>query len=132
MSEENGAAGAHEYAKQAGLKNEKHVAALESDEGGFAPKGFSGMFGGMRSQIDQWSPHFNSVGPMHFLNGGGGTDVDPLASLGAICLGLNPDSTHYFDYHHAANDRFEAVDKTDLHRGAAAMAIMTYLFANEY
>lgn len=132
MSEENGASGAREYAKQASLKNEKHVAALESDEGGFAPTGFSGAFGSMRSRIDLWQAYLNPVGPMIFQNGEAGTDVDPLASLGAICYGLNPDSTHYFDYHHAANDRFEAVDKTDLHRGAAAMAIMTYLFANEY
>ncbi len=132
MSEENGAAGAREYAKQAGLKNEKHVAALESDEGGFAPIGFSGMFGGMRSRLDLWKTYLEPVGPMTLRDGEGGTDVDPLASLGAICYGLNPDSTHYFDYHHAANDRFEAVNKTDLHRGAAAMAIMTYLFANEY
>jgi carboxypeptidase Q len=132
MSEENGASGANEYARQASLNHEKHIAALESDEGGFAPKGFSGMFDGMQDKLELWKTYLSVIGPMHLKSGEAGTDVNPLGSLGAICFGLNPDSTHYFDYHHSAMDRFEAVNKVDLNRSAAAMGIMIHLFANEY
>ena len=41
MNEENGTRGAKKYAAEAKLKNEIHVAALESDSGGFTPRGFS-------------------------------------------------------------------------------------------
>jgi hypothetical protein len=63
--------------------------------------------------------------------GGSGSDVGKLAEQGALCLGLVPDSTHYFDYHHSARDRFEAINRDDLHKGAAAMAIMVYLLAEK-
>ena len=44
-------------------------------------------------------------------------------------LGFVPDSTHYFDFHHSARDRLEAVDRKELHAGAAALATLTYLLA---
>ena len=42
-------------------------------------------------------------------------------------MGLIPDSQRYFDYHHAANDTFDAVNKRELELGAATMAAMIYL-----
>ena len=41
MNEENGLRGGIEYARHVELKKEKHVAAIESDRGGFTPRGFS-------------------------------------------------------------------------------------------
>ena len=41
MNEENGLRGGQEYAKVAKEKGEKHIAAIESDSGGFLPTGFS-------------------------------------------------------------------------------------------
>ena len=41
MNEENGLRGGMKYAEIAKQNNEMHIAALESDEGGFTPRGFS-------------------------------------------------------------------------------------------
>jgi carboxypeptidase Q len=41
MNEENGARGAKRYAAWADSLNEKHVFAIESDRGGFSPRGFA-------------------------------------------------------------------------------------------
>ena len=41
MNEENGLRGGRKYAEEAKRKREKHVFALESDAGGFTPRGFS-------------------------------------------------------------------------------------------
>jgi Zn-dependent M28 family amino/carboxypeptidase len=39
-NEENGLRGGTKYAEVAKQQNEKHIFALESDEGGFTPRGF--------------------------------------------------------------------------------------------
>jgi len=41
--------------------------------------------------------------------------------------GLKPDSQRYFDYHHAPNDTFDAVNKRELELGAATMTSLVYL-----
>jgi carboxypeptidase Q len=41
--------------------------------------------------------------------------------------GLRPDSQRYFDYHHAANDTFDAINKRELELGAATMTSLVYL-----
>lgn len=41
MNEENGLRGGLKYAEVAKEKKEKHLFALESDAGGFTPRGFS-------------------------------------------------------------------------------------------
>jgi len=40
---------------------------------------------------------------------------------------LHPDSQRYFDFHHAASDVIENVNKRELELGAAAMAALIYL-----
>jgi hypothetical protein len=34
-----------------------------------------------------------------------------------VKAGLKPDSQRYFDYHHAANDKFDAINKRELQLG---------------
>ncbi len=53
--EENGGRGAKAYSSEAKTKNEKHIFALESDGGGFTPRGFS--FKGTESQMASHSSH---------------------------------------------------------------------------
>src|SRR5215470_4488486 len=48
-NEENGLHGGTKYAEEAKAKNEKHIFALESDAGGFTPRGFS--FSGSGEQL---------------------------------------------------------------------------------
>ncbi len=129
MNEENGLRGGTKYAEIAKKKNENHVFALESDSGGFTPRGFN--FDASTANIEQaqsWAKLFEPYN-LHFLNKGyAGADIGPLKHDSMVLAGLRPDSQRYFDYHHAENDTFEHVNKRELELGAAAMTSLIYLF----
>ena len=128
MNEENGMRGGHKYAEVAREKNEKHVFALESDSGGFTPRGFS--IDASEENIEQiqgWKDLFEPYLIHVFQKGGSGADIGPLKDEGIVLAGLKPDSQRYFDYHHAENDTFEQVNKRELELGAATMASLIYL-----
>jgi carboxypeptidase Q len=132
MAEEFGAFGAKEYASQAKAKGEKHYAAIESDAGGFAPVGFAVESSDRAlAAIKRWAPYLAPLHADSIEKGQSGTDVQPLGAQGAVTLSYVPESTHYFDFHHSARDRIEAVDIGELHAGAAAMATLTYLLAEK-
>ena len=128
MNEENGLKGGVAYADSARSKKETHIAAIESDRGGFTPLGF-GIVGkpAQKSKIVAWQQLFAPYGLHEIGPGGGGADIGPLAQQGTVLLGLIPDSQRYFDYHHAASDTFETVSKRELELGGAAMAAIIYL-----
>ena len=131
MNEENGLRGGNEYARVALAEGEKHVFALESDSGGFTPRGFS--FDTDKETFDQiksWSNYFYPYLSDRFELGGSGADIGPLKPQGLILAGLKPDSQRYFDHHHSDNDRFEHVNKRELELGAAAMTALIYLMDN--
>jgi hypothetical protein len=128
MNEENGLKGGIAYADSARSKKEIHIAAIESDRGGFTPSGF-GIIGtpSQKKKVQEWQKLFAAYGIHELGPGGGGADIGPLAQQGTVLLGLIPDSQRYFDYHHASNDKLEAVSKRELELGGAAMAAMIYL-----
>ena len=128
MNEENGLRGGRKYAEVAKKKGEKHIFALESDSGGFTPRGFS--FDGPDYKINQilnWKPLFEPYLIHYFKKGGSGADIGPLKNDELVLAGLRPDSQRYFDHHHAANDTFDAVNKRELELGAATMTSLIYL-----
>ncbi len=128
MNEENGLRGAREYASEAASLGEKHVFALESDSGGFTPRGFQFDTNEMNfERIARWSPLFYPYFSDRFELGGSGADVGPLKPQGAVLAGLRPDSQRYFDHHHSDHDTFDQVNKRELELGAAAMASLIYL-----
>ncbi len=128
MNEENGLRGGNKYAEVAKTKNEKHVFALESDSGGFTPRGFSfDCSDAMFAKIESWKPLFKPYLIHYFEKGGTGADIGPLKDENIVMAGLRPDSQRYFDYHHAANDTFDAVNKRELELGAASMTALVYL-----
>ena len=129
MNEENGLRGGQKYAELAKENGENHLAAMESDRGGFTPRGFSIQTKdeAILQKIQAWKPLFTPFGADQLVKGGGGADIGPLAQQGVTLLGYAPDSQRYFDYHHAASDRFENVNERELHMGAAMMAAMVYL-----
>jgi len=128
-NEENGLRGGTKYAEEAKTKNEKHIFALESDAGGFSPRGYS--FGGTPEQLQKlqnWIPLLTWYGVYQIVGGGGGADVSPLsANLKTAVAELAPDTQRYFDFHHARNDVFENVNKRELELGAVNMAALIYL-----
>ncbi len=128
MNEENGLRGGTKYAEEA-LKNlENHVFALESDAGGFTPRGFSfDCTDAAFEKIRQWEPFFEPYLDLQLSRGGGGADIGPLKPQGGILSGMRPDSQRYFDYHHAETDTFDAVNRRELELGAAAMTSLIYL-----
>lgn len=129
VNEENGLRGGNKYAEEAKAKNEKHIFALESDAGGFTPRGFGFTMSKERLQkVRQWLPLLMPYGTTEMNEGGGGADIGPLnRTLGTPVSGFVPDSQRYFDIHHARSDVFEAVNKRELELGAVNMAALIYL-----
>ncbi|MDH3698140.1 MAG: M20/M25/M40 family metallo-hydrolase [Flavobacteriaceae bacterium] len=128
MNEENGLRGGNAYAEMARKKNENHVFALESDAGGFTPRGFSIDANAENFQlIKGWQALFEPYLVHMFIKGGSGADIGPLKNGEVVLAGLRPDSQRYFDHHHAENDTFEHVNKRELELGAAAMTSLIYL-----
>lgn len=128
MNEENGLRGGNKYAEIAHSKNENHIFALESDAGGFTPRGFSFEADDAQfAQIESWKPLFKPYLIHYFERGGSGADIGPLKKGDIVLAGLRPDSQRYFDHHHAATDTFEHVNKRELELGAATMTSLIYL-----
>jgi carboxypeptidase Q len=128
-NEENGGRGGNKYADEAKAKNEQHIFALESDAGGFTPRGL-----GITCSPEQliktqsWIPLLRNYGTDFISGDGGGADIGPLNKIFKTPLAeLIPDSQRYFDYHHARNDVFENVNKRELELGAVNMAALIYL-----
>ena len=132
MNEENGLKGAQKYAEEAKkATNEKHIFALESDEGGFSPReisfeGDSTIFAQKYPKIENWSSLMKPYG-IDITKGGSGADVGALRSKNIILAGLRPDANRYFDFHHTAIDRIEGVNRRELEMGAATMTAIVYL-----
>lgn len=130
MNEENGNMGGKSYAKWVKEQHEMHIAALESDRGGFTPRGFGcdgndtvfQQFKALESLFKPYDLHL-------WEKGGGGVDIGPLKNeFNDITLfGFIPDSQRYFDVHHADSDVFESVNKRELELGAASISAFLYL-----
>ena len=130
-NKENGLRGGNKYAELAKKNNESHFFALESDAGGFTPRGFS--FDTSESEFNslkEFEELFNQYGIDNFIIGGSGADIGPLKDGKVILAGLRPDPQRYFDYHHAASDTFDKINKRELELGAAAMTALVYLLDN--
>lgn len=129
VNEENGTAGALAYAAAAKASKEKHVLAIESDGGGFDPRGFSLVSneGDPAAKAARWLPLFREFGIVDFRKDHAGVDVTPLKAQGVTVGELVLDSQRYFDVHHAASDTIDKVNPRELHLGAAAMASLVWL-----
>jgi hypothetical protein len=131
MNEENGLAGGTEYARISNERNEFHLACIESDAGGFTPRGFhtegdESIFIDKMKKLTKWSSLLETY-DITISKGGSGADISPLKSQKGLLIGLRPDSQRYFDVHHTTNDVIENVHPRELHLGAAAMTALVYL-----
>ena len=128
MNEENGTRGAKKYAEESFAKGENHIFALESDAGGFSPRGF--YFDSDQKNFNQiltWKDLFKPYLIHFFELGGSGADVGPLKTQNNVLSGLKPDSQRYFDHHHSSSDTFDAINKRELELGAATITSLVYL-----
>jgi len=130
-NEENGLRGATAYRDAHAAEISRHVMAMESDAGVFAPEGFNvagtadavAMVSGIATLLE-------SIGAAKVVPGGAGADVGPLTAAGVPGLGLDVDGTRYFWYHHSEADTVDKLDPREVARCVAAMAVMAYVVAD--
>ncbi|NVK52933.1 MAG: M20/M25/M40 family metallo-hydrolase [Flavobacteriaceae bacterium] len=128
MDEEQGGGGARAYAEAAKTTKEIHIGGLESDAGGHTPRGFTiDANKANTATLKSWKKLLAPYGLHDIVRGGSGADISPLKSENVTLVGYRPDSQRYFDYHHAATDTFDKVNKRELELGSASMASMIYL-----
>jgi carboxypeptidase Q len=132
MNEENGLKGGKAYADSTFANNEYHLAAIESDAGGFIPQSF-GISAGANTSLDSTMSHMSKY--MELLEpydielkaGGGGADISALKPKAGVLMGLRPDSSRYFDFHHSDLDILENVHPRELAFGSAALTSLVFL-----
>jgi Zn-dependent M28 family amino/carboxypeptidase len=130
MDEESTWTGPVLYAKMAKQESAKHIAAIESDAGGFSPRGFSFKGDTLKClTVMKWKKLFTQYGLSDWDFGYGGSDINQLEDQGTLLIGFEPDSQRYFDYHHSANDTFDKVNRRELELGAASMAALTWMLS---
>lgn len=128
MNEENGLRGGQKYAELAKANRENHIAAIESDRGGFAPRGFTmTATDPVKAKIRSWKNLLEPYDLWDFSQEGGGADIGPLGPLGTTLIGYLPDSQRYFNVHHTQEDTIDKVDKRELELGSASMAALVFL-----
>lgn len=129
-NEENGIAGAKGYVERHKNELEKHVLAIESDEGTFKPSGFA--FAGSEAA------HRTVTGIAELLKGieageiageAGGADVSKLHDKGIPIMDLRVDGTKYFWYHHTSADTMDKLDRHEVNLCTATLAVMAYVVA---
>lgn len=130
-NEENGLRGANVYKNNRLAEVEKHVLAMESDSGVFSPEGFG--FTGVNAAyavINEISQMLAPIGANTITRGGGGADISPLTREGVPSMGLTVDGTKYFWYHHTDADTIDKLDRDEVNRCVAAMAVMAFVVAD--
>lgn len=130
MNEENGGRGGKKYAEAAKSSGKKHIAAIESDAGGFTPRGFT--FKGdslMMKRAMRWEQLFHPYLLREWRPGYGGADINHLEDQGTLLIGFSPDSQRYFDVHHTETDTFDKINKRELELGAAGMTGLVWMLS---
>lgn len=128
MNEENGARGAKAYYEDSKKNNLKHIAALESDAGGFSPRGIGvDTTLGAYKIVKSWETLLDPYFLQYIHPEGHGVDIGPLKALNVPLIGFEPDGQKYFDYHHTADDTFDKVNKRELELSAGIIGSIIYL-----
>jgi carboxypeptidase Q len=130
-NEENGTRGAAAYAEKYASTAANHVFALEADSGVFEPArfGFSGSLAA-RNVIRDITSLLAPLNLAETISGGGGADIDPIAQAGrAPTMAYMGDPTRYFTIHHTPADTVERIAPEEVAKGAAAIAVVTYVIA---
>jgi Zn-dependent M28 family amino/carboxypeptidase len=131
MNEENGLRGGRAYADKE-RRGERHILAIESDAGGFTPRGFGVEADSITfEEIAHWADLLKPIDADRIEKGGGGADISALGKKGIPLAGLSVDPQRYFDYHHSDNDTIDKVNERELELGAAAIAVLSYVVAEE-
>jgi len=127
-NEENGVRGGKDYAlAHPPRRSERHVAAIESDLGGGAPRFWTA--GGSDDDL-AWLRRAAAPLGMPVALGGGGADIRALGEQGVLRIGYRPDDTDYFDIHHTRADTIDKIDPAAIAESTAAIAGLAWRLAN--
>jgi carboxypeptidase Q len=131
-NEEAGLDGSRTYTAAALESGEHHVIGIEADSG-------SGRIYEFNSGVSEESlPVIEAMrrvlAPLGIQGGDntatGGADLSTLRAVGLPVMSLQHDMTHYFDWHHTANDTLDKVDPQALKQAVAAYAAVVWIAAN--
>ena len=133
MNEENGTRGARGYLAAEQANADKHIAAIESDNGAGRPFG-------LRASVPAASSKLFAPLQAVLLPIGAGVfqrqdalstgDLSGLERAGVPSFAPLLDTSSYFDYHHTPADTLDKVDPDHLRRHVALMAATTWFLAN--
>jgi len=133
VNEENGFRGARAYQADHRQELDKHLLAIESDEGVFRPLGF-GFSGndaawarvrGMGSLLSGIQ-----AGEITRGAGGGAADLHFLQQAGVPIMELRVDGPKYFWFHHTEADTVDKLSRDEFNLCVAALAAMSYVAAD--
>jgi carboxypeptidase Q len=132
-NEENGGRGSLAYRDTHADQLNKHVLAIESDNGVFAPKGF--RFTGLDAAFARAQEIAELLKPIGAEKvsrekDSPEADIAPLVERGVPGMGLDVDGSRYFWFHHSEGDMLDKLDPADMGRCVAALAVMAYVAAD--
>ena len=88
------------------------------------------MDGFSRELVRELIAPLATIGANEVFDRGGGADIGPLRKkYGVPTIGQRVEGAYYFDYHHTEADTLDKVDRADLDRNVAAMAVLAYRLA---
>ncbi len=128
--EEMTQAGGRAYAADHADELARHVAAIESDSGGFPPRGFTVNGDSLSiARLAELTAPLATLGAADVSPGWGGVDISFMADAGVPLIGHRTDNPEYFTYHHGPSDTIDKVDPADLQRNVAAVAALLWALA---
>lgn len=131
MNEENGLEGSKAYFETHKDELDRHVFAIESDRGGFTPRGFTTNANPAAFRIlTDIAGLLSAAGADKVVRGRGGADINNLIQVGVPVAGFLPDPHRYFDLHHSDRDRLDQVNERELELGMASIASLIYFVAD--
>ena len=129
-NEENGLRGGNAYRDTHKAELKDHVPAIEADSGVWKPFGFGvGGSDATFAAAQTLAPLLTPTTADRITRGGGGADIGPIGQEGVPLMGLNTDTTKYWEIHHTPADTMDKIVPQDFARCVAAMAVMAYAIA---
>ncbi len=133
MNEENGTRGARGYLAAEQANAEKHIGAIESDNGAGRPFGLRASVPATSSKL--FAPLQAALQPIgagifRREDALGTGDLSGLERAGVPSFAPLIDTSAYFDYHHSPADTLDKVDPDLLRRHVALMAATSWFLAN--
>jgi carboxypeptidase Q len=130
-AEEVGLDGARAYADSMRGSIDKHILAMESDNGVFEPRGLAiGGTDSTRAAFRRITPLLRRIGADSLIAGDSPPDVGPLYRRGVPAAELQTDASRYFWYHHTDADMLDKLDPLSLAKNVAGLAVVAYTVAN--